>query len=104
MTMSKNSLLYFVLWLLIQSLVQVNCQMTIKPKRRHDHTATFIHNKLFILGGSGYGGDNEFFYLDVSNSFNTQDLVWKDLSRTNIVPSHYGAAAVKGGEIGRAHV
>ncbi|CAG8660234.1 13853_t:CDS:2 [Rhizophagus irregularis] len=65
--------------------------------KRHDHTATIIDNKLYILGGSGYNGDHEFFYLDVSKKFNTKNLLWKDLSYNNIVPSHYGATSVVGG-------
>ncbi|GES82222.1 hypothetical protein GLOIN_2v1656403 [Rhizophagus clarus] len=63
----------------------------------HDHTATIIDNKLYILGGSGYSGDHEFFYLDVSNKIDTQHLSWIDLSNINIVPSHYGATSVVGG-------
>src|SRR5436853_2604096 len=65
--------------------------------KRHDHTATIIDDKLYILGGSGHSGDHEFFYLDVSNKIDTQNLSWNDLSNINIVPSHYGATSVIGG-------
>ncbi len=40
----------------------------------------------------------QFFYLDVSVPFNTQELLWNDLTSTNLlVPSHRGAASVNGG-------
>ncbi|CAG8708556.1 6619_t:CDS:2, partial [Rhizophagus irregularis] len=49
------------------------CQeTTYLSKRRSGHTATFIDNKLYILGV-------------------------KDLSSTNKVPAHYNAASAKGG-------
>ncbi|GBB99628.1 hypothetical protein RclHR1_03590003 [Rhizophagus clarus] len=69
-----------------------------KPNKRIGHTATLIDNKLYILGGfsAGHVG-KDFFYLDVSVSFNTQNLPWNDLSNINIVPSHSDAATVKGG-------
>ncbi|RGB22561.1 hypothetical protein C1646_781433 [Rhizophagus diaphanus] len=40
---------------------------------------------------------NEFFYLDVSVPFNTQELSWQDLSNINMVPEHLLAASAKGG-------
>jgi hypothetical protein len=97
--MSKNFLTYFLLWILIQLLIKGNCQSynPYYPMKRHDHTATIINNKLYILGGSGYSGDHEFFYLDISTKIDTQNLSWKDLSNINIVPSHYGATSVVGG-------
>ncbi len=64
-----------------------------KPLRQNAHTTTFINGKLYILGG----GNEEFFYLDASVSFNTQELLWNDLSSINIVPLHNGAASVKSG-------
>src|ERR1044072_66689 len=97
---------YITLWLslqLFQLLVEINCQMI--PKQRLLHTTTLINNKLYILGGielnsfgkiSGVDG-KEFFYLDVSAPFDTQKLLWKDLTSINIVPEHYGAASVKSG-------
>ncbi|GBB97687.1 hypothetical protein RclHR1_03040004 [Rhizophagus clarus] len=73
------------------------------PEKRDAHTATLIDNKLYILGG--YAGKyaktdagKDFFYLDVSVPFNTQHLLWKDLSSINTVPSHESAASVNGGE------
>ena len=91
--MSKNFLVYFVLCILFQLLVEVNCQMS--PRVLSGHTATLIDKKLYIVGG--LGAEREFFYLDVSVPFDTQKLLWKDLSNINIVPPHAGAASVKGG-------
>ncbi|CAG8730778.1 6169_t:CDS:2, partial [Funneliformis caledonium] len=39
----------------------------------------------------------EFFYLDFSLPFNTQNLLWQDLTNINIIPTHAFAATVKGG-------
>jgi len=95
--MSRNSSIFIILWLLIQLLIEVNCQTaSFKPLQRELHTATFINGKLFILSGRG-DDKNQFFYLDVSDSFNTQELLWNDLTGINIVPSHWGAASVNGG-------
>ncbi|RGB39872.1 hypothetical protein C1646_754004 [Rhizophagus diaphanus] len=60
------------------------------------HTATFIDNKLYILGYEDSDGKN-FFYIDFSVSFNTQNLIVKDLSNINIVPENTLATSVKGG-------
>lgn len=88
-----NSLVnIIVLWFIIG----VNCQMG-----RYGHTATLIDKKLYILGGNSNGKFNDtgkhFFYLDVSASFNTQELLWHNLSNINTVPSHDFAVSVKGG-------
>ncbi|PKY26985.1 hypothetical protein RhiirB3_389970 [Rhizophagus irregularis] len=100
--MSRNSSVYFILWILLQVLllVKVNCQPTpFKPRVYSCHTATFIDNKLYILGGLDLNSKmlNEFFYLDVSVPFNTQELSWQDLSNINMVPEHFLATSVKGG-------
>ncbi|CAG8495578.1 20580_t:CDS:2 [Rhizophagus irregularis] len=98
--MSGNSSVYFILWILLQVLVKVNCQMTpFKPSVYSRHTATLIDNKLYILGGLGLNnnGLKEFFYLDVSVPFSTQELSWQDLSNINMVPLHFSAMSVKGG-------
>ncbi len=105
--MPRNSSKYVVLWFLIQLLIEINCQMTpFKPLQRELHTATLIDDKLYILGGirdvDGIDdidtiAGNQFFYLDASVSFNTQELSWNDLTSINIVPSHAKAASVNGG-------
>ncbi|CAG8718008.1 8711_t:CDS:2 [Rhizophagus irregularis] len=97
--MSRNSSVYFILWILLQ-VVKVNCQMTpFKPFVHHRHTATLIDDKLYILGGSDLNEKllKEFFYLDVSVPFNTQELSWQDLSNINMVPPHDSATTTKGG-------
>src|SRR5687767_7661069 len=100
-SMSKVPSIYILLWLLIQLLIEINCQVApFKPLKRSGHTATLIDDKLYILGG----GDTpnsiaflQFFYLDVSVSFNTQELLWSDLTSINTLPPHHVAASVKGG-------
>src|ERR1043166_3739758 len=93
--MLKNSSAYFVLWILFQLLVETICQMN--PPRRAEHTATLIDSKLYILGGHSVATGKGFFYLDVSIEFNTQNLLWQDLSSINTISSHYSATSVKGG-------
>ncbi|UZO07374.1 uncharacterized protein OCT59_027659 [Rhizophagus irregularis] len=100
--MLKNSLANFtLLWMLLQVLVEVNCQMTpFKPSALNCHTATFIDNKLYIMSGWStnlFKSVKEFFYLDVSVPFNTQELSWQDLSNINMVPPHGFATSAKGG-------
>ncbi|EXX51069.1 uncharacterized protein OCT59_002184 [Rhizophagus irregularis] len=70
-----------------------------KPMERSRHTATLIDDKLYILGGyKPLEVGKDFFYLDVSVPFITRNLLWKDLSSINTVPSHYHAVSVNGGE------
>ncbi|PKY25634.1 galactose oxidase [Rhizophagus irregularis] len=100
--MSKNILVYFLLWISFQVLVDVNCQLTsFEPSGLFRHTATLIDNKLYILGGSLTSNNTlvkGFFYLDISVPFNTQELSWQDRSSTiNKIPLHDGATSVKGG-------
>jgi len=100
-----NYIIYITFCILLQLLVEVKTQTTtFKPDLREGHTATFINNKLYILGGgippfrNKISPKQTFLYLDCSTSFNTNELEWIDLSNTNnIVPPHYFAAAVKGG-------
>ncbi|CAB4393364.1 unnamed protein product [Rhizophagus irregularis] len=95
--MSRNSSVYFISWILLQVLllVKVNCQPTpFKPRVYSCHTATFIDNKLYILGGldlnskilatSVKGGTNNdilFLYGAFQSetlvyTFNSRSLVW----------------------------
>ncbi len=62
--MLKDSLIiYIVSWLLIQLLIEVNCQTaSFKPLHRELHTATFINDKLYILSGRG-NDENQFFRI-----------------------------------------
>ncbi|CAB5313734.1 unnamed protein product [Rhizophagus irregularis] len=72
--------------------------MTPYNSKRRGHTATFIDNKLYILGGSENGdAGKDFFYIDFSVPFNTQNLIAKDLSNINTASEHTFATSVKGG-------
>ncbi|GET01594.1 hypothetical protein GLOIN_2v1780026 [Rhizophagus clarus] len=94
--MPKNYLIYIKLWLLIQIIIEINCQTSpYVHKRRKGHGATLIDNKLYILGGDNNGKD--FFYIDFFAPFNTQNLSIKDLSSINTIPKHLNAMSVKGG-------
>ncbi|PKC65483.1 hypothetical protein RhiirA1_514480 [Rhizophagus irregularis] len=99
--MSKNFLVNFIIWMLLQILIEVNSQMvSFKPIGYYHHTATLIDDKLYILGGrleNHETSSKDFFYLDVSVPFNTQELSWQDLSNINMVPPHDSATSVKGG-------
>jgi hypothetical protein len=94
--MSKFSLVYLMLWSLLQLLVEVNCQL---PFKRSGHTATLIDNKLYILGGINSGAlpGKDFSYIDFSVPFNTQEVSLQDLSEMNVVPAHIAASSAKGG-------
>uniref|UniRef100_A0A1D1YE72 Kelch domain-containing protein 3 n=1 Tax=Anthurium amnicola TaxID=1678845 RepID=A0A1D1YE72_9ARAE len=101
--MSKNSLIYFILFSLLQFLlVEINC---LKPSQRYLHTTTFINNKLYVLGGrfvsddSIYSLGREVLYLDFSVPFITtqESLPWVNLSSINFVPPYRAAASVVGG-------
>ncbi|PKY48535.1 hypothetical protein RhiirA4_422247 [Rhizophagus irregularis] len=99
--MSKNFLVNIIIWMLLQILIEVNSQMvSFKPIGYYHHTATLIDDKLYILGGrleNHETSSKDFFYLDVSVPFNTQELSWQDLSNINMVPPHDSATSVKGG-------
>src|SRR4051812_46656360 len=104
MILLNNPLIYITFGILLQSLVEVKSQID-KPDLRHDHTATLINDKLYIIGGAPPASDSKpppketFLYLDVTVPFNTNELKWNDLSAmtNNIFPPHRYAAAIKGG-------
>ncbi|PKK72336.1 hypothetical protein RhiirC2_742961 [Rhizophagus irregularis] len=100
--MSRNSLIYLLLFILLQFLlVEINCEVKFPISQRYFHTTTYIDNKLYILGGRYTSDDTiktlgrEFFYLDFSTGFNTNSLTWNTVN--NFVPQHHGAATVVGG-------
>jgi N-acetylneuraminic acid mutarotase len=105
--MLKRSLKWIILWwTLLQIIFEVvNSQVkSLQPQERISHTATFINDKLYILGGESITTNptaneialKEFFYLDCSKSFNTTNLLWEFLSNTQI-PTRWSAASAKGG-------
>src|ERR1041384_4137673 len=103
MILLNNPLIHITLCILLQFLVEVKPQTTsFKLNLREAHTATFIDDKLYILGGvvpSNYSSPKEtFLYLDFSPPFKTSadKLKWHFLD-SSIVPPHRYAAAIKGG-------
>ncbi|EXX72792.1 uncharacterized protein OCT59_011308 [Rhizophagus irregularis] len=92
---------YFILLFIFQFLIEINCQTFPSiDKERSEHTATLIDKKLYILGGlSTNNVGKDFFYFDFSVPFNTQNLLIKDLSSINTIPSHFGAGSARGGAI-----
>src|SRR5438045_3634319 len=103
MILLSGPLIYIIFCILLQFFVEVKSQKTIfNPDLRQRHTATFINNKLYILGGAippsfTKSPKETFLYLDFSVPFNTNELKWFDLSNINIVPPHTLAASIKGG-------
>ncbi|RIA87928.1 hypothetical protein C1645_739757 [Glomus cerebriforme] len=97
-------LIHFIIF--FQIIVNINCQPYVPAGRSH-HTATLIGTRIFFLGGATniingkFQTSNDFFYLDVSRSFNkTKDkLPFVDLSvKAKDIPPHFGAAATVFGE------
>src|SRR5688572_30581681 len=101
--MSKDFLRFFIYLNLFQLIIEIKSQeASFKPQKRGAHTATLIEGKLYILGGYSVDNDvieSQFFYLDVSRSFNITVPTWKNLTNVNSVPPpHSRAASVRGGE------
>src|SRR4051794_34456937 len=93
--MVKNFLGFFVCLILFQLIVEIKSQKApFNPIKRASHTATVINGKLYILGGYSVPSTQDqicgkqFFYLDVSVSFNTKEIKWVDLTNMNTIPSH----------------
>ncbi|CAB4376982.1 unnamed protein product [Rhizophagus irregularis] len=102
-----RSLKWFLLWWMIFQIIfeVVKSQIkSLQPQERISHTATYINNKLYILGGESITTNpttneialKEFFYLDCSKSFDTTNLSWEFLSNIQ-VPTRWSAASAKGG-------
>jgi hypothetical protein len=77
---------YVALLFLFQLLIEINCR----------HTATVIYNKLYILSSSPEDIQKDFFYIDFSVPFITQNLLIKNLTSTNVVPEHIEATSARG--------
>ncbi|PKK62202.1 hypothetical protein RhiirC2_717880 [Rhizophagus irregularis] len=86
-------------WFLFQLFIEINCQISPHVlKERRGHTATLFDKKLYILGGFPLEEiGNEFFYIDFSVSFNTQNLKVNDLSNINTLSPHYNSGSAIGG-------
>src|SRR5688572_7128404 len=99
--MPKNYLRFLVCLILFQLIIEVESQKApFNPIRRASHTATYIDGKLYILGGYSVPSTQDaisgkqFFYLDVSVPFNTNEIKWVDLTNINTVPSHRRGGSV----------
>ncbi|CAG8438914.1 8347_t:CDS:2 [Funneliformis caledonium] len=100
--MLKKYLTCYITLQLLFVINSINSQFI--PTKRYEHSATFIDNKLYIMGGltlstkvSANTIGKEFFYLDFSASFDNQELTWKDLTNINKVPSHFDGITANGG-------
>src|ERR1044072_4782389 len=105
MIFPSSFIIYIAFSVFLQLLVEVKSQATIfKPDLRDAHTATIIHEKLYIVGGAIPPADTlapkeTFLFLDCSTPFKTNMLEWKDMSATvnNIFLPHQHATAINGG-------
>src|SRR5581483_554128 len=99
-------LIFFIYF--FQIIVKRNCQQYV-PIGRCFHTATLIGTKIYFLGGATSINSvilqttnytNDFFYLDISNSFNkTNALPFVNLTNTSSeIPPHFAAATSVFGE------
>jgi hypothetical protein len=81
-----------------QIFANVNCQQYVIPKGRIFHTAALIGTKIYYLGGQNNESllTNDFFYLDISKSFNNTEgsLPFVNVTLGDSVPEHYGATTV----------
>jgi len=105
--MKSLKLLIFYLFF-SQIIVNINCQHYV-PMGRVQHTATLVRTKIYFLGGYignvGYEiSTNDFFYLDISKSFNKTEGALPLVNLTDkalVIPPHYGAATTVFGKLKR---
>src|SRR5581483_632884 len=100
-------ILFFFIYF-FQIIVKINCQQYV-PVGRCFHTATLIGTKIYFLGGAisinaiyeSLNYTNDFFYLDISNSFNkTNGLPFVNwTNKSSEIPPHYAAATSVFGEL-----
>ncbi|CAB4483523.1 hypothetical protein RhiirA1_474210 [Rhizophagus irregularis] len=88
-------ILEIIFYLISFQINVINCQQYV-PKKRAFNTVTLVGKKIFFLGGFTESPKssfiNDFFTLDVSNSFNqSEEFPFEDLSKlsTNVlIPGH----------------
>ncbi|CAG8720440.1 11110_t:CDS:2 [Rhizophagus irregularis] len=96
MTNSMNSFLdkLFVkqiLFLLQFIPLSVKCYT---PGPLYTHTATLVGERLYFIGGSQ---EKEFFYLDLSESFDISNANWKNLTvNANLTRYNFATSVVYG--------
>ncbi|GBB86471.1 hypothetical protein RclHR1_01290015 [Rhizophagus clarus] len=95
-------ILGLILCLIICQINVINCKQYV-PMQRAYHTATFVGDKIYFLGGftESLNYTNDFFTLDVSKSFNqSEGLPFEDLSYlSSSVPEHNRATTSVGGQL-----
>ncbi|RIB14363.1 hypothetical protein C2G38_1661045 [Gigaspora rosea] len=98
--MNYARLIVLILSIISFLLIFLNATLAYFPGERSGHTAFLVANKLYFLGGKNKFGKrtNDFFYLDVSNSFLTSNLSFHDLSYLSITlpPHQRGTASLCG--------
>ncbi|CAG8612698.1 10722_t:CDS:2, partial [Acaulospora colombiana] len=93
----QTFLLHFSIYLLNFQVLCILAASAFTPEARYAHTSVLISDRLYFLGGTvDSKPSNEFFYLDLSSSFNTQSLPWVDLTGTRSIPvwSSWAAATI----------
>ncbi|PKY55115.1 galactose oxidase [Rhizophagus irregularis] len=67
------------------------------PGPLYAHTATLVGKRLYFIGGSQ---EKEFFYLDLSESFDISNANWKNLTvNANLTRYNFATSVVHGGSI-----
>jgi hypothetical protein len=95
----KNIKILFLYIYFLQIIFNINCQQY-APVGRIQHTATLVGTKIFFLGGkvgkiNGDKSTNDFFYLDISKSFEKSKDALPFVNLTDnalVISPHYGAA------------
>src|SRR3954452_8525663 len=92
-----------ILYIIYFEIIIINCQQYV-PMGRTFHTATLVETKIYFLGGvlSNNEFTNEFFYLEISKSFDTTkgSLPFVNLSeKSSGIPAHSKAVASIGGKL-----
>src|SRR3954452_20636051 len=100
--MKSPKILIFLIYF-FRIIFNINCQQYV-PTGRYLHTATLVGTKIYFLGGVisiEPQFTNEFFYLDISKSFDKTKgaLPFVNLSdKASEIPKHYAAATTVFGE------
>ncbi|CAG8684910.1 8774_t:CDS:2 [Cetraspora pellucida] len=98
----KIRFIFVLITLLLQIFYSGNEVYAFLPAARYGHNAVLVKDRLYFYGGSsGYSSYN-FFYLDVSKSFdltNTSSMHWTDLSFVTSISRTYGASVVNNNSI-----
>src|SRR4051794_16555972 len=74
----NNSGLFLFIFIFIYLSLEIE---SFAPTGRLDHSSVLVGSKLYFFGGKKDDGlcSNEVFYLDISQSFNTQEPPWYEM-------------------------